>query len=499
MAELYIPYKPFPIHLPLHLSRAREKAAIGSVGSGKTLALCGEAIRWANDVPGRKLMVCRSTVPSLRDSTEDEFISLLSTPPQDDDEDEAPITLWEIIEQERLLKRSGGHVDHFYFPNGSQVMFRSLDKWSKIMSYNLSFVGVDEANEIDFTTYVNLTSRLRQKHPTAMARRQGVRWGPAEKDSQEIVLACNAHGHNWIWEQFVNNPTPDRRYFRSTSFDNPTLYKEDGTFSHFLTNLLSMPSIWVKRFVMCEFDAFEGQILDFSTEENVFQHFIPPANWERGMGLDWGLRNPTACVWFAREPGSGKWYIYREWQTYDSTIPAEREMHVTMNVHQVAQKIKELETGEVIKWRAADPMIWRRQTGHEDTKTIDHWFRQYGIHFQPGAKDYDSRIQALNEGLSKRALVVSSACPMTQIAFQQYQWEDLKVDDKDPAEKPVKKNDHLVDAAQYFMTLFTASAPPADANRTLSADEEIRRIVRNQVKKHHKRAILSKTKRGVRL
>lgn len=498
MAELYIPYKPFNIHLPLHLSASREKCAIGSVGSGKTLALCGEAIRWANDVPGRKLMVCRNTVPSLRDSTEDEFISLLSTPPYDDDEDEAPVTLWEIIEQEKLLKRSGGHVDSFYFPNGSQVMFRSLDKWSKIMSYNLSFVGVDEANEIDFTTYVNLTSRLRQKHPTAMARRQGVRWGPYEKDSQEIVLATNAHGHNWIWENFVNNPTPDRRYFRSTSFDNPTLYNEDGSLSHYLTNLLTMPPVWVKRFVMCDFDSFEGQIFDFSVTENVFQHFEPPLTWERGMGLDWGIRNPTACVWFAREPGSSKWYLYREWQSYDSTMPQERDLHVSLSVHQIAGIIKKLEVGETIRWRAADPMIWRRQTGVLDNKTIDHWFRQHGLNFVPGAKDYDSRIQALNEPLSARSLLVSTACPQTQVAFQQYEWEDLKVDDKDPSEKPKKKNDHLVDAAEYFLTLFTGSKSAADVRRPLTVDEDIRRIVRNQVKQQHRRAILSKSTRGVR-
>ncbi len=499
MADLYIPYKPFPIHLPLHLSRVREKCAMGSVGSGKTLALCGEAIRWAHDVPGRKLMICRDTVPSLRDSTEDEFISLLATPPDDEDADETPVTLWEIIEQERLLKRSGGHVDHFYFPNGSQVMFRSLDKWTKIMSYNLSFIGVDEANEIDFDTYVNLVSRLRQRHPTAMARRQGVRWGPVEKESQEIVLATNSHGHNWIWENFINHPTPDRRLFKSTSFDNPTLYREDGSFSAYLENLLSMPQIWVRRFVMGDTDTFAGQILDYDPSENVYQHFEPPAHWERGMGFDWGLRNPHAAVWFAREPGTAKWYIYREWQSYDSTIPEAREMYVTMNVQQVANKIKELERGEDVKWRAADPMIWRRHPTHvEETKTIASWFDDHGLHFQRGAKDYETRISALNNGISRRSVVVSSACPMVQVAFQQYQWEDLKVtnDDKDPAEKPLKKNDHLVDAAQYFMTLWAGNAPAADAQRPITADEHIRKLVRTQVKKHHKRATMSK--RGIK-
>lgn len=490
MADLWIPYKPFPIHTSLHLSAAREKAALGSVGSGKTLAVCGEAIRWANDVPGRKLMVSRKTVPSLRDTTEAELIAMLSTPPDDDDDDEVPITLWEIIEREKLVKRSGGHIDNFHFPNGSQIMFRSLDNWTKIMSYNLSFIAVDEANEIDFETYVNLVSRLRQKQPTAMARRQGVKWGPLEKNTQEIVLASNSHGHNWIWEQFVNHPTPDRRYFRSTSFDNPTLYNEDGTFSKFLDNLLRMPPIWVKRFVLCEFDAFEGQILDFNPVENVYPHFVPPPHWERGMGLDWGIRNPTAIVWFAREPGTVKWYQYREWQSYDSTIPEEREMHVPLNVHQIARKIQELEFGETIKWRAADPMIFRKQTGYMENQTIDYFFRKHGLYFTAGAKGYEARINALNQVMTPRNLLVSTACPQSQVAYQQYRWEDLKFDDKDPAERPVKKNDHIVDAAEYFFTLFTNTKVPDDANRPLSFDEQLRKMVRTQVKKHatmHKR------------
>lgn len=500
MADLYIPYKPFPVHLPAHLSNAREKCLMGSVGSGKTLALCGEAIRWAHEVPGRKLMVCRNTVPSLRDSTEDEFISLLSTPPDEEEEDEVPITLWEIIERERLLKRSGGHIDHFYFPNGSQVMFRSLDNWTKIMSYNLSFVGVDEANEIDAETYVNLVSRLRQKHPTAKARRQGVRWGPVERDTQEIVLASNSHGHNWIWEYFINRPTHERRVFKSSSFDNPTLYNDDGTFSAYLKSLLTMPPLWIKRFVFGDTEAFEGQILDFSVEENIYNHFDPPSTWERGMGFDWGLRNPHAAVWFAREPGTSKWYQYREWQSYDSTDSVARESYVTMNIAQVAQVIQNLESGEKISWRAADPMIWRRQpTAGDETKTIADYFEGYGLFFSRGAKDYETRISALNAHLSPRNLTISTNCPMSQVAYQQYQWADLSVvrDDKDPQEKPLKKNDHLVDAAQYFFTLFTSSSVPADKNRPLDADEYIRQLVRSQTKKHHKRATIHK--RGMKI
>lgn len=457
MGVIHLAYKPLPIHEPFHRTNVREKALIGAVGSGKTIALCADAIMLALTQPGSRIIVARQTVPSLRDTTERELLGILSTVPEEF-EGKQKQTLYDLCETRRM----GGHVDTLMFPNGSEILFRSLDDWRKLMSLNVCGIFIDEASETDADTYLALITRLRQREPTPEALRQGTRWREGEY-RQVMALATNPNGHDWIWEYFVHAPNPGRRYFQSTSFDNPTLYLPSGEMGPYLESLLTMPEIWQKRYVWCNFDAFEGQILNFTMEDNVYQHFEIPEHWERAMGLDWGLRSPVAVGWWARDPKTATWYKYREWQSYDPTIQAERESYITLDVHQIAQRIRQIEGREVIKYRAADPAIRIRQG--TDAKSIEYWFGYYGFHFTLGAKDHPTRINSLNLMLSTGQLKISSACPMTHIAYQQYRWEKLRTTrDVDQPERPRKKDDHLVDADQYLATIFTTNrkfSPPA--------------------------------------
>lgn len=486
--EIRIGYRPFPIHEGFHKTAVREKCAMGAVGSGKTIALCGDAIALGLDQPGSRILVARQTVNSLKDTTETEFVGILTAGLDDEqsyERDESGKAFYDLCKVSRL----GGHIDRIVFPNGTEYLFRSLDDWKKHMSLNLAAVYIDEASEVSQDAYNGLKTRLRQRLPTPLARRQGVRWDP-RRIRQHIALATNPNGHDWIWEYFINDPTLERRCFKSTSFDNPTLYEEDGRPSAYLRSLLDLPEMFVRRYVLCEHDAFEGQILEY-TDDQMETYFAPPKDWDRAMGLDWGLRNPTAVVWWARKPGTKRWYQYREWQTYDSTDATARDSRVTMNVHQVAAKIHMLEqhpdgTKEHIKYRAADPAIKNRMG--ESAKSIEYWFATHKLYFQLGTKDYSSRINSLNQLLHDGELVLLDNCQQTGIAFQQYRWADLSPSAAgDGAEKPHKKNDHLVDASQYLATIFAQSraVPEQPAEQTFS--DLVWERVKKQVRKPKKR------------
>lgn len=470
-------YEPFPVHVPFHMTMARQKAAFGSVGSGKTIALCADGIRHMLEWPGSMGLMSRWTIPSLRDTTEAEFVGLLGTPAPD-----APHGAPTLLDLCKISK-SGGHISHVAFPNGSVMLFRSIDSWTKIMSMNLSWIGLDEANEFDLDTYVALTMRLRRNDPLPGAKRLGYSW---PKDiamiKQQIALAANAHGHNWMWDWFVNDPRPGTRFFKSSSFDNPTLYLPDGSPGPYLNSLLHMPHVWVRRFVFCEFDAFAGQIFQMRPEYHVHEPFDPPAHWERAMGMDWGLRSAVAIVWWAREPGTTKWFQYREWSTYNYFNQTERDAATTPTVDYVAKVIRENEKGEVIKWRAADPDIWRRRTGDiENVHIANSFAMRHNMYFTPGAAGYEHRIEALNNLFVSHNLSIASNCHITSTAIQQYQWEDLTASgDRDAPERPRKKNDHHVDASQYLATLFTASTAPAVEPDPPTKDEIIWRRMKQQ-------------------
>lgn len=473
-------YTPFPVHVPFHQTSAREKAAIGAVGSGKTIALCADAILLGLQQPGSRILIARQTVPSLRDTTEHEFLSLLNSVPEEL-EGVQKKTLYDLCE----VRRSGGHVDRLMLPNGSEYLFRSLDDWRKLMSLNIAAFYIDEASEIAVESYLGLMTRIRQTEPTQQAQRMGYR----TIERRLAAICMNPNGHDWAWEYFVNGPEQlratgeekaiaaanNRRYFRSTSFDNPTLYNPDGTPGDFLQSLLTMPEIWVRRYVLSEFDAFEGQIYEFGHEQHVYTHFDPPQDWDRAMSLDWGLRNPTAIIWAARDPKTNVWHVYREWQSYDQMNQMSRESRITPTVHEVAATIRSLERGEKIRWRIIDPSSHKREA--DSGKSVHYWLSHYGLVFQNGIQDYSSRINSLGQMLKQRQIVFSTEVPQTTIAIQQYRWSDVAAKrDTNAPERPHKHNDHLVNAVEYLATIFvaqpTVSTPVVDkTDKELLHDE----------------------------
>ena len=64
-----IEYAPLPSQARFHRSRARFKGFSGSIGSGKSQALCQEAIRLSYLNPGRTGLIGAPTYPMLRDAT----------------------------------------------------------------------------------------------------------------------------------------------------------------------------------------------------------------------------------------------------------------------------------------------------------------------------------------------------------------------------------------------------------------------------------------------
>jgi PBSX family phage terminase large subunit len=474
--DIQLHYDPFPVHEPFHRSNAREKALIGAVGSGKTYALVAEAAILALTQPGSRILVCRATVPALRDTTEYEFVRLLNTVPDELDGVQHS-TLYDLCE----LRREAGHLRQINFPNGSEVLFRALDDWKKIMSFNLAAVFIDEASEINAETYNGLLTRLRQQEPTPQAKRMGTRWDPATV-RQQMCVATNPNGHDWVYQYFVANDHPDRRYWRSTSFDNPTLFDAEGNPNAYVRSLLSMPEVWIKRYVMCEFNDFEGQILAFRPEEHVVDHFTPPPDWERAMGIDWGIRSPTAAVWWARPRGTTQWYQYREWLSHNPMDPNDYRLAEHVTVHTVAQQLRAIEKGERIRWRACDPSMDRRQA--DSGKSLLYWFGTYGYYFTKGVKDYDSRINALNTLLINNDLRISQECNWTTTQMQQYHWSKINMRrDTDAPTKPHKKDDHLVDASEYLATIFMFGDPAPTTAPEPTWDDYIRNKVHDQARR----------------
>lgn len=459
--------QPLAVHAPFHRSTAYERMNFGAFGSGKTYALIDEVHAWALEQPGIRGLVARKTVPELRDTTEPIFRERL------------PADLWRAGEE----RRSSGHMERFTYPNGSVVLFRSLDDWNKHRSLNVGFIAYDEANEIDEETYLGMSSRVRQVDITAEARERGY---TGKITRRGIWGATNPAGRDWLWRRFhpdSPNRAPNTEAFLSRTIDNPFLP------ASYVESLLQYPKPWVQRYVLCQFDDFAGRIYeDWGYDSHVIQHPNWDA-WEKHdlagrvfwMGMDPGTQNPTAGLWV---------WVDREQRRLVGVAEYERA-GVAVDTHVAEWRRIEAAQQMNVRWRIADPnAITQRDRG--TVMALQTQYAKQGYNFTLGASRQEDRIPALGRLISLRRFVVTDRCPKTFEAIKNYQWKDLtpaqRAAGEDPKETPLKKDTHLVECAQYLAAREAPVLRP-DKRRPQGLDEEIHLAIRKQLAGKHQRRV----------
>lgn len=451
MAEFRFAYQPLGVFNQFHRCTAYEATAFGGYGSGKSVALCAEMIGLGLEQPGSEIMICRKTIPALRDTSEAIFIDLLPH---------------KFLEQ-CVIRRMGGHIESLTFPNGSKYLFRGLDQWQKLKSLSLAAIGFDEVDEVDEETYVGLLSRVRQTKPTTKAQRLG----HTKIERRYIRSVSNPAGRNWVWRRFVS---PDRiqgtAYFTSTSLDNPHLPID------YLNSLLSMPEPWVKRYVLCGFDDFAGQIYEaWSWDTHVIE---PYKSYDPGsfiiMGMDPGTskENPTAGLW-----------CYYDRENHWLVGVAEYQRHsLSSKAHTANWRAIESPFGRTkVTRRIADPTVRTRDRG--TNMALSDQFLREGYNFELGPKLNQDRIPMLGQLIEEQRFKVTTNCPMTFEAIQNYKWKDLTPQQRElgvDRQTPVKKNDHLPNCAQYICSRYQPPPKVAAAHQPLAQDPEEQRHRDNQ-------------------
>lgn len=450
-------YNPFPIFAPFHASPVHERAMFGAFGSGKSYALCAEAIAWCLEQPGIRGLIGRRYIPELRDTTEHVFFDIL--PPE--------------LAQAGTIRRMGGHIESFTFPNGSKVLFRGLDDWFKHKSLNIGFLAIDEADELDEDTYMGMSGRVRQRDPTP----EGKAYGAKEITKRGIWIACNPAGKNWLYRRFVDpaTRTDGVEFWRSTSFDNPFLPPE------YLEYLLSYPDEWIRRYVLCQFDDFAGQIYEnWGWDSHVVKPFgedNPYPSQVFWQGFDPGTRGVSnAGLWVVIDPAKRQMIAVSEYQ----------EGGLSAAKHAMGWRAIEARKKMKVRWRVADPnAIGIRDRG--SNMTLHSQYQRLGFNFASGPSRDRDRIPMLGQLIELGRFKCTSDCPQTYEAIKSYQWEDLTAAMRrkgaDAPEKPLKANDHLVNCAQFLSSRWVGPQKGMRPHYE-TFDEEIWAGVKAQTKRH---------------
>ncbi len=166
-----IVYGPLPSQVRFHASKARFKGFSGPIGSGKSQALCQEAIRLSYLNPGRQGLVGAPTFSMLRDTTQAALVAIL-------EENEIPY----------VLRKSEGVL--VIKDTGSQILLRSMEEYERLRGTNLAWFGVDELTYVREEAWLRLEGRLRD--PKAGRLCGFAVWTPK--------------GRDWVYRRFVERP-----------------------------------------------------------------------------------------------------------------------------------------------------------------------------------------------------------------------------------------------------------------------------------------------------
>jgi len=165
--------------------RERLKGFSGPVGSGKSAALCFEALRQSYVNRGRQGLLAAPTFAMLRDATLTSLFAML-----------------EEHDIEYDFKKSDGEL--LVAATGCTVLLRSLEEPERLRGTNLAWFGIDELSYTREEGWLRLEARLRDPRATHLCG--FAVWTP--------------QGHDWIYKRFIRTPVPGYGFVRARPFEN---------------------------------------------------------------------------------------------------------------------------------------------------------------------------------------------------------------------------------------------------------------------------------------
>jgi PBSX family phage terminase large subunit len=379
--------KVFPYQHPFLISSVKYPCFTGGIGSGKSRTGCLKAVVKALSTPGGLGLIAAPTFPMLRDATQRAFFELLP---------------------EREIVRFNKTEQHLRLRNGAEVVFRSLDNADSRRGPNLAWIFVDEAALCSAEAWRILKGRLRQPGFPLQA------W-----------ITTTPRGRNWVWDEWVDRPTPNYALFRARTAENRALppgYIEG----------LGYSGQFALQELEGQFVAFEGLVYpQFDRVTHVHQPHEAAYATALG-GIDFGFTNPAVVLPFGLT-GDGVWRQLDEWyerrKVIDDIIAAAKDFQGRYGV---------------VRWYC-DP---------SEPAYIEQ-LQRAGVRAIAADNERLAGVAAVAKALALRpdgtaGLTIAPACVQTQSEYETYQYPEKKAGQAQ-RDEPIKAFDHAMDATRYVI------------------------------------------------
>jgi PBSX family phage terminase large subunit len=396
----------------------------GPAGTGKTMAAMQKLHLTARKYPKARILMVRQTLESLKTGALNTYIKHVRP------------------ELDGVTAFGGNkfYPAEFRYPNGSVIAVGGLDKADKFMSSEFDVIFVNEGTEIPEDTWQALKTRLRN----------GV------VPYQQLLTDCNPSGpRHWLNQRCIAGKT---RRIKSTHRDNPAYWdarRNDWTQQgreYVEATLGGLTGVRRQRLLEGVWAAAEGQVYtEFNPDRHVRTTIKYPVygivpdgavditHCTTSMAVDVGSRNPTAIL---------------------TAHHRDDYLHISHEVYRRGMTSSDILAA--IKDEA--------DRCHPDVIYIDPSAKAYiddltreKYPAAPAVNDVLVGIQRVH-GVLARGFSVDPSCTNLIDEFGMYSYPD---NPKIETDKPVKDNDHAMDALRYlcvglFGDIATAITDPGD-------------------------------------
>jgi PBSX family phage terminase large subunit len=306
---------------------------------------------------------------------------------------------------------------------------------STIQGSTLALAYVDEATNLPEPFWKMLESRLRV---------------PGAK----LLATCNPEGPaHWLKKDYLEKPELDLAYWNFNLDDNPILdekYKEQLKASY--------TGMWYNRYILGEWALAHGAIYDCFDHYNEYKNSPHNPSYYI-VGIDYGTTNPTAAVLCAVSPNKWPQIMVESEYYYDAAKKGR-----TKSDQELARDIKNWVSTKPISGIYIDPAAasFKIALRQEDLPVLD------------ANNDVLLGIKITSKFIAGKNLQIHNSCTTLREHILSYAWDSKAADRGE--DKPVKKNDHILDAMRYAICSAFPTGEFASPDENISYDQYRKKI-----------------------
>jgi len=194
------------------------------------------------------------------------------------------------------------------------------------------------------------------------------------------------------------------------------------------------------------FASYEGLIYPtfntrLHTDTDVMSMLVPGVRHYRAIDWGSGPDNAMVCLWAAKD-GVGTWYVYDEYYSTDQNMNYADHASEIMSMHD---------------W--SDSMYYCQTYVDPASPGLARLFTDMGIYTSSALNSVIEGIEAVRVQLTlkhgeSQIVIDKDRCPNLVRELQTYRWErarNSRLNPKDAAPRPLKKDDHACDALRYLI------------------------------------------------